>query len=159
MQLLSKLLSWVKPKQASAQTSGTSSTTCAEDTDSTAVKTSVDKEGDKAPSGSCLEVKLVDEIYDIRNREWVTQDSAIPERKRSAVDEDKYGKYAFTVVRKFDKRSDPADFLFKILLDIKSSQLKKACQEVIGNVKGISWTFTPLRVSCDWSCFLVICCS
>ena len=104
MQLLSKLLSWVKPKQASAQTSGTSSTTCAEDTDSTAVKTSVDKEGDKAPSGSCLEVKLVDEIYDIQNREWVARDSTTPERKRSTEDEDKYGKYAFTVVRKFDKR-------------------------------------------------------
>lgn len=52
-------------------------------------------------------------------------------------EKDKFNKFAFTVIRQFEKRSDPADFLFTTLLDIKSPNLRKACEDVIGNVKGI----------------------
>lgn len=98
------------------------------------------------PTGSHLEVKRLDELYDLEIRDWILQDSTVPEPKYKA-EKDEYKHFAFTVVRKFEKRSDPADFLYQTLLDIKSPHLKKVCEKVIGSVRGISWTFTPLRVS------------
>lgn len=94
-----------------------------------------------------MEVKRVDELFDPERREWVSHDSTAPERKDEEKKKDKYNRFAFTVIRQFEKRSDPADFLFTTLLDIKSPHLKKACEDVIGIVRGISWTITPLRVS------------
>lgn len=108
------------------------------------------------PTGSHLEVKRLDELYDLQIRDWILQDSTVPEPKYKA-EKDEYKHFAFTVVRKFEKRSDPADFLYQTLLDIKSPHLKKVCEEVIGSVRGISWTFTPLRVSADVLYFSLVC--
>lgn len=147
MPLFSRLSNWFHTslRGFNANISVSSSTACDETNGDTA-NDEKNKTGDSAPTGSCLELKRVDELYDPERREWISHDSVVPERK-DKKDKDKYNRFAFTVVRKFEKRSDPADFLFTTLLDIKSPQLKKACEDVIGNVRGISWTFTPLRVS------------
>lgn len=110
------------------------------------VEVEVEVEVDDIPAGSQLEVKRLDELYDLEIRDWLLQESTVPEPKYKA-EKDEYKHFAFTVVRKFEKRSDPTDFLYQTLLDIKSPHLKKVCEEVIGSVRGISWTFTPLRVS------------
>lgn len=146
MSLLSRLTGWFL-----ASPPRPPSSTC-DEVNSDTPDTEMDKaEDDSTPTGCCLEVKRVDELFDAERREWVSHDSTVPERKGNEKKEkDKYNRFAFTVVRQFEKRSDPADFLFTTLLDIKSPQLKKACEDVIGNVRGISWTFTPLRVSSSY---------
>lgn len=116
----------------------------------------VEVEIDDIPAGSHLEVKRLDELYDLEIRDWVLQESTVPEPKYKA-EKDEYKHFAFTVVRKFEKRSDPADFLYQTLLDIKSPHLKRVCEEVIGSVRGISWTFTPLRVSAVVLNFSLVC--
>lgn len=92
-----------------------------------------------AAVGSCLEVKRVDEVYDLFRHEYTLRDSKVSELKDAKENaKDKYERYAFTVVHKSKS----------ILLDIKSPQLKKACEHVIGDVQGISWTVDPLQVRC-----------
>lgn len=149
MSLFSRLSGWfltVLPG-AGANNPGPSSTACEVNGDTPNVQVDKTEEG-STPTGFCLEVKHVDELFDPERRGWVSHDSTVPGRKgKDKKEKDKYNRFAFTVVRQFEKRSDPADFLFTTLLDIKSPQLKKACEDVIGNVRGISWTFTPLRVS------------
>lgn len=150
MQKPLKSLKWLHRNRLGSKVNVSgSSWTALDETDDTTSNNGEDKTGEDTLIGSCLEVKRVDEHQNSFSNEWIPSDSKVPGRRENhlvRMDKDKYNRFAFTVVQQF-KKLNGEEFLFKTLLDIKSSQLKKACEEVIGNVQGISWVLSPLRVS------------
>lgn len=102
--------------------------------------------------GSVLEVKHIDEIYDMFSGQWTVRPTP-PSATASSKDKSgKYDAYTFTVIRRFNPAAVTADrratsYSVVKLLEIHSEELKKVGNEVIGNVQGISWTAKPLRVS------------
>lgn len=98
----------------------------------------------QAPPGSLLEVKRIDETYDMRNGVWSTRDSAAPTGTKK--DKDTYAAYAFTVNRRFQPTDNKGMHVVTTVLDIKSEHLREVGKSVIGQVQGISWTSKPLKV-------------
>lgn len=105
----------------------------------------------KGEPGSVLEVKYLDETYDMVTGQWslkvTPQTTAQPSAK-----EGKYDAYAFTVIRKFQPVGMPrgghrsGSYNVITQLEIHSEHLRQIGQEVIGHVQGISWNAKPLRV-------------
>ena len=100
--------------------------------------------------GSVLEVKYLDEVYDMLTGQWSTR--VTPPAAVQPAKEGKYDAYAFTVIRKFQPvhimRGTKANSYNVItLLEIHSDHLRSIGQEVISHVQGVSWTAKPLRVS------------
>ena len=77
--------------------------------------------------GSTLEFKRVDELWDSSIHNYKLKESA-------EDDEDEFNEYVFTVRRKFDWENKYRS----TVVDIKSSLLKEALQEVMKDVKGVS---------------------
>lgn len=116
-----------------------------EQIESAAADAGSDETQPQAPPGSLLEVKRIDETYDMRNGVWSTRDSAIPTSAKK--DKDTYAAYAFTVNRRFQPTDNKGMHVVTTILDIKSEHLREAGKNVIGQVQGISWTSRPLKVS------------
>ncbi|KAI0786664.1 P-loop containing nucleoside triphosphate hydrolase protein [Abortiporus biennis] len=101
-------------------------------------------------SGSVLEVKHIDEVYDMFTGQWSSKPTP-PEAVSQPHKSGKYDAYAFTIVRKFSPAGMNADrkatsYNVTKVMEIHSSSLKSIGKEVIGNVQGISWTANPLRI-------------
>ena len=77
--------------------------------------------------GSTLEFKRVDELWDSSIHNYKLKESAEDE-------EDEFNEYVFTVRRKFDWENKYRS----TVVDIKSTFLKEALQEVMKDVKGVS---------------------
>ena len=136
----SKLWGWARSAQASNP-----STTYHKETESD--KSDDDKEEGGASTGLRLEIKEIDEIYEDWRRDYIARERVVHKRKATkSIHEDMFKEYAFTVVRKY---TDFKELIFTTWLDIRSPHLRRVCQEVIGTVQGISWTFTSLRVSLE----------
>lgn len=99
----------------------------------------------QAPPGSLLEVKRIDETYDMRNGVWSTRDSVTPTSEKK--DKDTYAAYVFTVNRRFQPTDNKGMHIVTTVLDVKSEHLREVGKSVIGQVQGISWTSRPLKVS------------
>ncbi len=102
--------------------------------------------------GSVLEVKHIDEIYDMFSGQWTVRPTPLSATEPHKDKSGKYDAYAFTVIRRFNPAAMNADrkataYNVVKLLEIHSEELKKVGKDVIGNVQGISWTTKPLRVS------------
>lgn len=106
-------------------------------------------------SGSRLEFKRVDEIWE--ESQWILRDSAETVHKKDQ--DDKYREYSFIIVRRYhattftlvNTLSVPPSFhlarhSFPNSIEIKSDHLRKALQDVIKQVNGVSWNARPLRV-------------
>ncbi|KAH7100152.1 P-loop containing nucleoside triphosphate hydrolase protein [Auriculariales sp. MPI-PUGE-AT-0066] len=92
------------------------------------------------PVDSLLDYKRVDRVYDSDAGEWVLRDSA----EKPKDTDDKYRAYSFIVVRTVKVLQSEGGPLSKI--ELKSSLLKAACQQVIQNFNGISWNSRVLRI-------------
>lgn len=102
--------------------------------------------------GSVLEVKHIDEIYDMFTGQWTVKPTPPEAVEAPRKEQGKYDAYAFTVVRKFNPTNLNADrkataYSVTKLIEIHSEELKEVGSEVIGHVQGISWTAKPLRVN------------
>ncbi|KAI0672123.1 P-loop containing nucleoside triphosphate hydrolase protein [Trametes maxima] len=101
-----------------------------------------------------LKIKRVDNYWSTWSNAWKyrnTGSGVIAEAVRpvgSGGANDPWQNFCFVVVRKFPQVSkhelDPKQITFKIV--IKSPYLLKGCQDVIGEVRGISWTADPLEL-------------
>ncbi|THH07479.1 hypothetical protein EW145_g3351 [Phellinidium pouzarii] len=104
----------------------------------------INVEGNESPGimpGTLLQLKRVDEYFERARNTWIPRDSAV-QKPASAVEEDKYGAYAFTVTRRFDITGLGS----KNTIDIRSEWLRSVGSKVIGSVAGISWTAKPLKI-------------
>lgn len=98
------------------------------------------------PRGSRLEVKRVDETYDVfGGANWYVQED-YKELKATGIVEP-FAEYSFLLWREItpsrDQKEPPR---IETYIDIMSEHLKKAYKEVIGEFMGVSWTAEPLRV-------------
>ncbi|KAI0649735.1 P-loop containing nucleoside triphosphate hydrolase protein [Trametes meyenii] len=101
-----------------------------------------------------LKIKRVDNYWSTWSDAWKyrnTGSGVIAEAVRPVGGggaNDPWQNFCFVVVRKFPQVSkhdlDPKQITFKIV--IKSPYLLKACQDVVGEVRGISWTADPLEL-------------
>lgn len=97
-----------------------------------------------------LKVKKVDYYYSKWSRKWKYQNSGsnvIPEMRSmpSEGKDDPWGQFCFVVVRTLhqDEKLEPT---FKVV--IKSSYLRKACQDVMQEIAGLSWNSIQIEVLC-----------
>ncbi|CAL1706451.1 unnamed protein product [Somion occarium] len=105
----------------------------------------------KGDTGSVLEVKHIDEVYDMFTGQWSVKSTPPSAVQSSTKEGGKYDAYAFTVIRKFQPTTMSRDnkatsYNVTKQLEIHSDHLKSIGQDVIGHVQGISWTAKPLRV-------------
>ncbi|KAI0075769.1 P-loop containing nucleoside triphosphate hydrolase protein [Panus rudis PR-1116 ss-1] len=103
-------------------------------------------------AGSVLEVKHIDEIYDMLTGRWTVKPTPPDAVSAPSKEGGKYDAYAFTVVRKFQPTSVNHDrkataYNVTKLVEIHSEHLKNVGHAVIGNVQGISWNSKPLRIN------------
>ncbi|KAF8535885.1 hypothetical protein BDD12DRAFT_808201 [Trichophaea hybrida] len=84
-------------------------------------------EGDGSRA-SVLEYKRVDELFDKELHDWDVRDT-VPHSKT-----DKYSSFIFTVRRIFDYESRYVE----TLIDVKSTLLKDALSDIMGDIRGIS---------------------
>ncbi|THH28748.1 hypothetical protein EUX98_g5449 [Antrodiella citrinella] len=102
--------------------------------------------------GSVLEVKHLDEVYDMFTGQWSVKPTPAAAVAQSNKDGGKYDAYIFTVIRRFNPSTMSSDrkatsYTMTKVLEIHSEALKKVGKEILGNVQGISWTAKPLRVN------------
>ncbi|KAF8245455.1 hypothetical protein K440DRAFT_555778 [Wilcoxina mikolae CBS 423.85] len=87
------------------------------------------KEGEGDGSrASVLEYKRVDELFDKELHDWDVRDT-VPHSKT-----DKYSSFIFTVRRIFDYESRYVE----TLIDVKSTLLKDALSDIMGDIRGVS---------------------
>ncbi|TCD68283.1 hypothetical protein EIP91_011249 [Steccherinum ochraceum] len=106
----------------------------------------------KGDPGSVLEVKHVDEIYDLFTGQWTIKPTPAEAVAQPTKEKGKYDAYIFTVIRRFNPSNMGPDrkatsYTMTKVLEIHSEALREVGKEVIGNVQGISWTAKPLRVN------------
>ena len=111
-----------------------------------------------AASPSNLDIKFVDSRWfeddDTWNLKYVdTEGESIAAEKVQPVgvttaSDDSWDGYCFVVVREYSKPKDKDDknlqISFKVI--IKSAHLLKACMEVMGTLRGVSWNSPPVTV-------------
>ena len=106
--------------------------------------------------GTVLEVKHLDEVYDIFTGQWSVKPTPASAVAPPPKDSGKYDAYIFTVIRRFNPSTMAPDrkatsYTMTKVLEIHSEALRNVGKEIVGNVQGISWTAKPLRVSCSFS--------
>lgn len=111
------------------------------------------------PEPPNLKVKRVDHYYSSWSKCWKYKNSGsavIPEMRTNVNrnnTNDPWQGYCFVVVRKLPKKSDAeigAEPTFQIV--IKSPYLLKACNYVMQDIPGVSWTAQPLEVMFNTTC-------
>ncbi|KAH9931588.1 uncharacterized protein B0H18DRAFT_1208895 [Fomitopsis serialis] len=99
-----------------------------------------------------LQVKRVDRIFDMNAHTWTYEDTkvhAIPQvfsGGRTSDGSDVWQSFCFVVVRQIPPVPGAESTVSVI---VKSPYLRTACQDVIGEVSGISWTVDHLELSPD----------
>lgn len=104
----------------------------------------------QGPPGSVLEIKHLDEVYDVLTGQWSTRVTP-PSAVKAPPKEGKYDAYAFTVIRKFQpagviRGTKPSSYNVITELEVHSEHLRRIGQEAVGHVQGVSWNAKPLRV-------------
>ena len=112
--------------------------------------------GEETPASS-LDVKYVDSRYKEEDPSgWEYEDTPNPGDVPAELvqplgietTDDSWDEYCFVVVRKYptpeEKASGNRQIVFEIV--IKSVYLLKACKDVIGDVRGLSWSSQPVTV-------------
>ncbi|KAH9931593.1 P-loop containing nucleoside triphosphate hydrolase protein [Fomitopsis serialis] len=103
-------------------------------------------------SAYSLQVKRVDHVYDMYTCMWSYEDTKVQATPhvlhggKTADGADVWRSFCFVVVRQMPTCAgeEPA-----VAVTIKSPYLVAACQDVIGEISGISWTADPLELPVD----------
>ncbi len=103
-----------------------------------------------------LGIKYVDSKYDDDKNVWDYEDTTNPDvpaelvqpvgTDTSDADSD-WSKFCFVVVRKHSRAQEKHKRTISFEVVIKSRYLRTACQDVMQQVRGISWVSEPLAVS------------
>ena len=102
-----------------------------------------------------LDIKLVDSRWDEESDSWKHSDTTnldIPAEQvqpmgAESTDSNSWEQYCFVVVRKHSKSQEKSQRTIQFEIVIKSTYLLKACQDVIGDIRSISWSSQPIEVS------------
>ncbi|PIL28925.1 hypothetical protein GSI_08972 [Ganoderma sinense ZZ0214-1] len=101
-----------------------------------------------------LDVKFVDSRWDEETDSWKYNDTANPDiaaelvqpMGADATDSDSWEAYCFVVVRKHSKMSEDSRRTITFEIVLKSPYLITACQSVMADVRGVSWTSQPINL-------------
>ena len=105
-----------------------------------------------------LDVKFVDSRWEEDSESWKYSDTSNPDVPAEQVQpmgtettgSDDWEDFCFVVVRKHEKSEEKSQRTITFEIVLKSPYLVKACQDVIGDVRGISWSSEPIKVSPDF---------
>ncbi len=100
-----------------------------------------------------MKIKTVDHYWHASDEAWKYKDteSDIPaelvEPVGSGARSDDWNEFCFVVVRKMpDPRRTYGDKSINFRIVVKSPYLQDVCQEIIGQVPGLSWNSQPVEV-------------
>ncbi|KAH9931585.1 P-loop containing nucleoside triphosphate hydrolase protein [Fomitopsis serialis] len=108
-----------------------------------------------ADASSSLRVKRVDHVFNMQTRAWTYKDTKVKSASqvltggKTSDGSDVWQSFCFVVVRNIPPEDSPPGVEPTVALTIKSPYLRTACQDVIGDIPGLSWTVDPLELSID----------
>ncbi|TBU51690.1 P-loop containing nucleoside triphosphate hydrolase protein [Dichomitus squalens] len=101
-----------------------------------------------------LDVKFVDSRWEEESDSWKYNDTTNPDVPAEQVQpvgtettgSDDWEEFCFVVVRKHSKSQEKSQRTITFEIVLKSPYLVQACQDVIGDVRSISWNSEPIKL-------------